>query len=575
MDHEHDFETYLAHERARYAKEHAGIGLYSQFGVLILTTVLMWTTFDSSKLLLWFFGAVTVSLVSFFWLLNLTVESPYFTVRRWKVARVATSFLVGMSWAIMPVFFFSYDDVWFIAIIVAIYTGYISGALSVNVTFQESLLAFVLGITIPFFCAMFFREGTTYQAIAGLSIFYTTAVLYVSRGSSKLFINGIRRQYENEILLKELAREKETVEQAVRAKDRFLASASHDLRQPLNAIRLFVEALGPMQHEPLGNEILTKVRKSLKGLNSMLHSLLDISKLDARAIDNNPKDLNLDTIVAQLYDEYKEKAPHLEFERDIENDITVVADVNILHRVIRNLIDNAVKYTPEGGIKISALVEDDQRVILSISDSGIGIPEDKLSLVFEEFEQLGNPERNREKGLGLGLAIVRRLCSIADIGIELHSTYGEGTTVTLTMLNGSLDNEHQRELLTTASVASKFVLMVDDNPDVLASMEHLLRSWGCAVLPAESISDALLKLSVKNKVPDLIISDLRLRDGEEGDDLIELIRQEYNKDIPAMLVTGDTAPKRITRIKESGLVVIYKPIEPDDLFRKMTELLSQ
>jgi len=572
MLNDNNFDSYLANERARHTGEHALSSLISELSVLLLTTTLMWNIFDSLKLLLWLFISILISLTAFWAHVNLQPEKLHYSVARWTIASISTSFLVGFSWAMMPVLFFAYDNVWYISIMVAIYTGYVSGALAVSVTFMPGLLAFVLGITIPFAGAMFFRQGDLYLAIGGLSIFYVTAILYVSQGSSKLFVESIRRQYENENLLAELAREKDAVEQAVTAKDRFLASASHDLRQPLNAIRLFVEALEPIQKEPLGNQIVDKLRQSLKALNGMLHSLLDISRLDAKVIDNEPKHLNLSTLVAQLCDEYQEKAPHLEIGSDIETNITVYADTNILHRIIRNLVDNAVKYTPAGRVNVNAHPQGQNKFLLTIEDTGIGIPKDKLTLVFDEYEQLGNRERNREKGLGLGLSIVRRLCSIAEIDIELSSELGVGTKVTLTLLQGSLQQHERIEIMPDSSIAGKLVLVIDDEPDILVAMQHLLSSWSCNVIAADSTKDALEKLSEQSHVPDFIVSDLRLRDGEEGDELIAVVRNQYKQDIPAILVTGDTAPKRITRINESGLSVIYKPLEPDDLFRELTRL---
>lgn len=569
MDHQLDFETYLDIRRAEHYDRHSLASFMSEVMVLLLTTALMWNKFDSNQLLIWLFIALIPSTLSIPTKYFINLDSPSFTMKKWLISRLILTFFIGLSWGMMPVFFFVYDDIWYIAIMVAIYTGYVSGALAVSATFQSMLVCFVLSITIPFTGAMFYYGGEVYSAIGGLCIFYIIAILYVSGDSTKLFIESMRRQYENEILVAQLANEKQAVEQAVKAKDRFLASASHDLRQPLNAMRLFVEALVPMQRETLGTEILAKLRKSLKSLNSMLHSLLDISKLDAKVIDNKPTHVALKIMVAQLCDEYKEKAPEIEFEFDVSEDTTVFVDANILHRILRNLIDNAVKYTTQGKISVLAKPYGDKNLSIYIIDTGIGIPEDKLSIVFDEYEQLHNPERNREKGLGLGLSIVKRLCSIANIDLELRSKLGVGTEVRLLMINGMPLSEELPASNTDSNLLGKCVLVVDDEEDILLAMQHLLSGWGCQVVAADCTHTALKELSLSQQVPDLIVSDLRLRDGEDGDELIELVRQEYNKDIPSVLVTGDTAPDRIKRIKESGLTVIFKPLEPDDLYQAL------
>jgi CheY-like chemotaxis protein/two-component sensor histidine kinase len=375
-------------------------------------------------------------------------------------------------------------------------------------------------------------------------------------------------------VLAELAREKEAVEQAVAAKDRFLASASHDLRQPLNAISLFAVALRPLQTKPLGNEIVDKILLSLKGLNGMLHSLLDISRLDANVVENQPKHIALQTLVNQLCDEYQEKAPHLTISCHIEQQITVFVDPTILYRVVRNLIDNAVKYTTRGEVKIDANLVGDDIVELVISDSGIGIPEDKITTVFDEFEQLNNPERNREKGLGLGLAIVRRLCSIAEIEIELRSTLGQGTVVTIKLETVQQGESVKADSPVSVELGGKLALVIDDEHDILFGMQELLTGWGCDVIVSDSLDEAIDKLSQHGSVPDFIISDLRLRAGEQGDDAIDAIREEFNVDIPAIVVTGDTAPNQVAALKESGLAVLYKPIDPSDLKEQLDMLIG-
>jgi CheY-like chemotaxis protein/anti-sigma regulatory factor (Ser/Thr protein kinase) len=306
----------------------------------------------------------------------------------------------------------------------------------------------------------------------------------------------------------------------------------------------------------------------------MLHSLLDISRLDADVIENQPKHIALQTLVDQLCDEYQEKAPHLNIICDIEQQITVFVDPTILYRVVRNLIDNAVKYTSQGEIKIVANVVADDMVELIISDTGIGIPEDKITTVFGEFEQLNNPERNREKGLGLGLAIVRRLCSIAAIEIELNSRLGEGTVVTIQLATAQQQKIVKPTLPASVELRGKLALVIDEEHDILFGMQKLLSGWGCDVIVSDSLQQAIDRLSQHGGVPDFIVSDLRLRESQRGDDAIDAIREEFNLDIPAIVVTGDTAPHRVAALKESGLAVLYKPIEPRDLKEQLDLLLG-
>jgi len=238
-------------------------------------------------------------------------------------------------------------------------------------------------------------------------------------------------------------------------------------------------------------------------------------------------------------------------------------------------MDNAVKYTQEGGVNVVAKKMHEDTVELTISDSGIGIPEDKFATIFDEFEQLNNPERDREKGLGLGLAIVRRLCSIAEIKIDLSSKLGKGTVVSLelpTTLNQEVSNATS---FAPVELGGKFALVIDDEKDILFGMQQLLTDWGCDVITSESLQQTMENLGKTNKVPDFIISDLRLRDNERGDQVIGAIREEFNKHIPAIVVTGDTAPDRVAALTESGLTVLYKPVDSGELREELGILLSQ
>lgn len=570
-----DFETYLAHERAKHSSEQALVTFISEASHAILTVALIWGMFPHQNLLAWLGVSLFISLLSVWCRKALVPSKPFYSIRRWSFFAGISSFQVGLIWGLVPVLFFAPDNIIYLAFIIALYTGYVSGGLAVSFTYHRNFIIFCAGLTIPFAARMLYQGGDPYTAIGGLAIFYCLSLVYVAKNSSDLFLASTKIQYQNKEVLAELAREKEAVEQAVAAKDRFLASASHDLRQPLNAISLFAVALQPLQTEKLGNEIVDKILFSLKGLNGMLHSLLDISRLDENVVENQPKHIALQMLVDQLCDEYQEKAPHLTISCDIGQQITVFVDPTILYRILRNLIDNAVKYTPQGEVKIVAKFVSDVAVELIISDTGIGIPEDKITTVFDEFEQLNNPERNREKGLGLGLAIVRRLCAIAAIEIDLNSVFGHGTVVTIQLASARQGETIKVVSAVSVELGGKLALVIDDEHDILFGMQKLLIGWGCEVIISDSLQQAIDKLGQHGRVPDFIISDLRLRADEQGDDAIEAIREEFNIDIPAMVVTGDTAPHRIAALKESGLTVLYKPIDPSDLKEQLDILLSQ
>lgn len=568
------FEQFLVAERANSSAKHAGISFISELGQASLTAGLIWTIAPRTGIFAWLAISALISLIVFWFHTRSAPHKATYNPNNWSQLSPLCSFGVGGIWALAPALFFVPENTLFIVLMLALYTGYVSGALAVTFAHQPSFLGFTIGATLPLFVRFLYEGGFLFNALSGLLIFYAAMLGYVSRNMDSLFIKSTRTQYDNTLLIDELAKEKEFVERAVQAKDKFLAAASHDLRQPLNAISLFTDALRPLQTTPAGNDIVEKIGQSLSGLNGMLHGLLDISRLDAEVVDNNPNHIPLNELVSPLCDQYRHKSHSLDIVCEISPSITVFADPTLLYRVIHNVLDNAVKYTREGSVSLKATV-DGERVQLTIADTGIGIPDDKLGSVFDEFQQLNNPERDRDKGLGLGLAIVKRLCDIAGINVELKSKLGHGTRVCLGMRRGIPQPKAKASHPQRFSVLEhKLVVVIDDEKDILDGMRYLLSGWGCKVLIAESLQQARQRLSQQSHVPDLIISDLRLRLEQTGDDAILFIREEYNSEIPALLITGDTAPDKVARLADGNYKVLHKPVDPDQLKETMADLFK-
>ena len=240
--------------------------------------------------------------------------------------------------------------------------------------------------------------------------------------------------YDNNSLFDDVVNQKELAENAVLAKNQFLAAASHDLRQPLHAQGLFVTALEYSQLSPEGKTLAGKIKSSNDALSSLLNGLLDISQLDSDSSEYQAGEIELNPILQQIHQQYFDCAAEneTEFELKVEPGLFVLSDKTLLSRLIRNLVDNAVKFTDKGKISILSKIEDGN-LFLSISDTGKGIPEDEQKNVFNEFTQLNNPERDRQKGLGLGLAIVKRISNRISVPIDISSSVGKGTTFTLTL----------------------------------------------------------------------------------------------------------------------------------------------
>jgi CheY-like chemotaxis protein/anti-sigma regulatory factor (Ser/Thr protein kinase) len=240
----------------------------------------------------------------------------------------------------------------------------------------------------------------------------------------------------------------------------------------------------------------------------------------------------------------------------------------LLERIMRNLVANAVRYTDRGRVILGARRTADA-VRIEVWDSGRGIPKDKHREIFQEFRQLDNPQRDRRKGLGLGLAIVERLVKLLDHPLELRSQLGKGSVFAVTVPRGRREEfvpgEADGQIVVDRDVANSLILVIDDEPDVRDSMLALLGKWRCEVIAAESCNAMLEKLVSIKRMPDLIVSDYRLKGEENGIEVIARLREEFNAQVPALLITGDTGIEQLREAEESGLHVLHKPLNPSRL----------
>jgi len=294
-----------------------------------------------------------------------------------------------------------------------------------------------------------------------------------------------------------------------------------------------------------------------------------MSRLDAEIIVCTPKHFLLQDLLlpVQVSLESQAQAKGVSINLEGEN-VVLYTDPILMERVLRNLVSNAVQYTESGSIRLWC--EDvGSHVVIHLEDTGIGIPAHAVEEVFSEYFQLNNPERDRGKGLGLGLAIVKRLAKLMNMPLSMDSTVGVGTRFTMTVTRGTEAatgkraqrvDEHGQPL-----AMGHRVLVIDDELQVLKSMKHTLEDWGCDVLLSESARDALRQMALSDFEPDLILSDYRLRGDDNGIDTVVALRESFDRDVPAIILTGDTSPERLRRVKESGFDLLHKPIGVDEL----------
>lgn len=361
------------------------------------------------------------------------------------------------------------------------------------------------------------------------------------------------------------------------AKSKFLAAASHDLRQPLHAMGLLLHSLEDRVEDKSTLATLQQLELAHESMEKLFGALLDVSKLDAGAVDIHLQDFSLVELLNELHDEFKpsSQAKGLLLELQAE-DVIVRSDPILLIRILRNLINNAIVHTESGSVCISTVVKP-QAVDVVVTDTGPGIPAAEHSRIFSEFHQLRNPERNLAKGLGLGLAIVKRLCNLLGHDVGLASTPGRGTVFTLTVARrtrGSVTSIRYRPdaPAIAGNLAGVGVLVIDDDRAILRAMNELLQRWGMEVEVASGAEEAMAILTTGFK-PDILLCDYRLGGSMTGVDLLQVLSRKIGNRVPGLLVSGDTAPQRIKEAHASGYPLLHKPVHPAKLRNALTRQL--
>ena len=371
----------------------------------------------------------------------------------------------------------------------------------------------------------------------------------------------LRARDEAEVARVEALQARDDAQRADRAKTKFLAAASHDLRQPLQSLFFFAHALSDKLEDHPTAPLLASMTDSLNGLRVMLDSLLDVSRLDAGVVKPSVTDFALGPLLDRLVEEYRIRAAESGLTlRHVPTSAWTRSDPALLERILRNLIENAIRYTERGDILIGCRHRGGA-LRLAVLDQGIGIPADKTQDIFQEFTQLANPERDRRKGLGLGLAIVRRLAGLLEHGVTVQSASGRGSGFFLD-LPAAVPRPIPKpvRIPTELPDAKGLIVVVDDDTIILLSMRAMLEEWGYEVVAAVSADEAIASLLNLGRQPAMIVADYRLREGRTG---VEAIRDIYGVcgvRVPAVVLTGDTDPARIAEVQRSGHRLIHKPI---------------
>ncbi len=585
---ETNFQVRLRQVRAR-AKAHLSMNL-SQIAVVLLLTLLFWDRVTHILLLGWLIFVVCIHLNEIWqwWLHDArNIQTPE-QCRAWDRRFRWLTFSGGMTWGLgAAMVWFVPQDMAYQALLICTVFGMIAGAVTSNPVHPPSLVIYVCALMIPLMLRNLWEADAPHLILFGMLSLYFVYVSQAAFGLMRTFEGSLQQRFEKEALLhalrareEEIAKALDAAEQANQAKSKFLATASHDLRQPLQALRLFTEALQDVAKEPTVLRLAGQIGKSVNSLVEMFDDLLDVSRLDAGIIQPRWQHFALYDLFDRLYVDYAPlaHAKGLELDlpycnRDDNNgahcEVVVYSDPFLLERMLRNLVSNAIRYTENGKVAVRCLCSLDQ-VEIAVQDTGIGIRPEVMEQIFEEYFQENNPHRDRRKGLGLGLAIVRRVEELLGYHVVVESTQGQGSTFRFSLKRGDASVMARPFVITHTKqdVRGKVIALVEDDTDIREFTTELMQEWGCQVFAGENVMSVMHELDQAALRPDMLVCDYRLPDKQTALDVMRQMRALWG-DLPVLVVTGDTGAETLQAIQKSGASLLHKPIAPTRLRTSM------
>lgn len=450
--------------------------------------------------------------------------------------------------------------------------GLCTGTVATSAGYRPALLAYLLPVMLGLALMWGLSPGATQtgwveRVIGVLLLFYMAVLLGLAREVNRGIVEAWTIRLRERDLNAKLQTALETAENASHAKTRFLAAASHDLRQPLHTITMLGAALSMRPVDARSQQIVTLLNEVAHSFSEQLDGLLDISKLDAGVIAAERKPVLIAELVTQHMAEIESlmEAKNLHPVLSCQTDDFADTDPLLFLRILRNLTQNAIKFTDSGSIHLEVRRRG-ARIEVVVADSGCGIAPDQQDKVFQEFYQIGNSERDRTQGLGLGLSIVQRLVALLGIGLQMQSTTLQGTRFVLSLPAVAEPTSVVARPPDAAQDANfkLCVLVIDDEKTVRTGLRILLQELGCACIEASSTEQAITQ--VKHSRPDLVLADYRLRGSDSGIHAIKAVHALW-PGVPAVLVSGDTAPSRLQEAQYAGIRLLHKPL-PLDVLKK-------
>ncbi|HLX22518.1 MAG TPA: hybrid sensor histidine kinase/response regulator [Usitatibacter sp.] len=533
------------------------------FGLMAMW--LIWGTMPAGLVLGWFaaYLATSASRLALSYAYDAPIRNTADVRERMQFA-IGGHALGGLAWGVVgtatlvlaPGHHENALAIFFIVVVFATYQA------ADHARYEPAYAAWMLFALVPNVFAAALQQDPIYHVLGGMGALFLLIVTVTGRRSNQLMKDSIAKRLENARLLTDMLVQKEALAEANLSKTRFLAAASHDLRQPMQAVVLLVESLQERVHEPGVRRIVESIRTSVIAMSALLNELLDISRFDAGTVKPQVSSFPVTQVLDRVRSSFAYSASQKNLSFRVRRSSAVIeTDPILLYRILVNLLNNALRYTHKGGVLVGCRRRK-EGLLIEVWDTGIGIPEEKFDDIFREFHQLANPQRDREQGLGLGLAIVERTGRLLGHPVRVQSRVGRGSVFSMVVPYGDPSQVRTSERARAADALEGLaVLIVEDENEIRGAMTVLLEGWGCRVAVAVNgvdVDRALAKAAIE---PHAILADYRLPGNENGIAVIQRVRRRF-PDAAGIVITGDIAPEVLTAAEAAQLHLMHKPLRP-------------
>ena len=514
--------------------------------------------------------AVTAARALLVWLHGRRPREPRANLR-WATALVAANSVSGSGWGAAGFFFVTGSAALSQAFVIVTIAAMTSGAVSSLSALLPAYVAFAVPCVGPLIVRMFLAwgggsggDGVAYLMIGILAIVYLGVHVFFARNTERNLVESIRLRFENVALVEQLKREKERAESASLAKTKFLAAASHDLRQPMHALGLFIDALRAEPHTARGRRLSDSVADSHQAATALLDNLLEFSRVESGSLEPVPRVFPVQALLDSLRNDFAVQASAAELELRVRAcGAQVRSDPILLARLVGNLVANAIRYTDQGRVLVGCRREAGA-LRIEVHDTGIGIAPERQAHVFREFYQVdgGARRRGRSVGMGLGLAIVAGLAQALGHAVSLRSQPGRGSAFCVRVPVASpVAAEPSAAEGVAHDLRGRTVLVIDDDPAIVEALAVVLARWGCIAAGAAGAREGIAAFASRG-APDAMVVDAQLDEGASGIAAVAEVRSALGGAIPAIIVTGDTDPARMREAAAIGYPLLHKPLSP-------------